>query len=82
MASVAQFPYGSSHAILRRRRLATPAGSEEDDCNVTSTPAAVPLVEPPAGELSAQDARRFMLALCLASVAGPMNFAMLAVALP
>jgi DHA2 family methylenomycin A resistance protein-like MFS transporter len=40
------------------------------------------LVEPPAGDLSAQDTRRFMLALCLASVAGPMNFAMLAVALP
>lgn len=49
---------------------------------MSSTPAAASPVTPPTGDLSVEDARRFMLTICLASVTGPMNFSMLSVALP
>jgi DHA2 family methylenomycin A resistance protein-like MFS transporter len=49
---------------------------------MTATPAATATAATPYGGLSAEAARRFMITICIAAVTGPMNFAMLSVALP
>lgn len=49
---------------------------------MTSPRAATAVVTEPARDISLGNARRFMVAICLASVTGPMNFSMLSVALP
>jgi DHA2 family methylenomycin A resistance protein-like MFS transporter len=49
---------------------------------MTTTPVATSAAAAPYGGLSADAARRFMITICIASVTGPMNYAMLSVALP